>query len=92
MKKKALNVLVVDDDKNFAHTLCDILKSEGYISEEVHSAEAAQKILLSGNFDFVLSDVKMQNQSGSFFTTRSKRTSQSTVHPIDCLYFERDHR
>jgi CheY-like chemotaxis protein len=65
VEKKPLNILVVDDDHNFAHTLCAILQSEGYDCKEVYSVEAARKILLSEQFDFVLSDIKMQDQSGS---------------------------
>ena len=43
MSTKPLNILVVDDDENFAHTLCAILKSAGYQCQEVHSAKEAQK-------------------------------------------------
>lgn len=64
MKKKSLNILVVDDDHNFAHTLCAILKSEGYDCQEAYSVETAREMLMQAEFDFVLSDVKMQDQSG----------------------------
>jgi CheY-like chemotaxis protein len=64
MKMKSLNILVVDDDHNFAHTLCAILQSEGYDCREAYSVEAARDMLMREEFDFVLSDVKMQDQSG----------------------------
>lgn len=64
MNKKPLNILVVDDDKNFAHTLCEILKTEGYNSVEVHSVDEAQDRLKKEHFDCVLSDVKMPDKSG----------------------------
>ncbi len=64
MKNKPLHILVVDDDRNFAHTLCAILQSEGYTCREAYSVEAAREILMREPFDFVLSDVKMQDQSG----------------------------
>ena len=67
MSTKPLNILVVDDDKNFAHTLCAILKSAGYQCHEVHSAKEAQKILELDHFDCVLSDVKMPEKSGADF-------------------------
>ena len=67
MGTKPLNILVVDDDKNFAHTLCAILKSEGYQCHEVHSVKEAQKLLKLDHFDCVLSDVKMPEKSGADF-------------------------
>ena len=67
MSTKPLNILVVDDDKNFAHTLCAILKSEGYRCQEVHSVREAQKILGMEHFDCVLSDIRMPEKSGVDF-------------------------
>jgi DNA-binding NtrC family response regulator len=67
MNAKPLRILVVDDDKNFAHTLCDILHSEGYEAEEVHSVKGAQKILEKQHIDCVLSDVRMPEKSGTDF-------------------------
>ena len=65
MNKRQLNILVVDDDRNFAHTLCEILKSEGYKSKEVNSVKEAQEVLKEELFDCVLSDVKMPDKSGA---------------------------
>ena len=64
MTNKNFNVLVVDDDKNFTFTLCEILRSEGYQCREAHSVEDAQDILIEENFDCILSDVKMPKRSG----------------------------
>ena len=65
MNKRQLNILVVDDDKNFAHTLCEILKTEGYKSKEANSVKEAQEVLKKELFDCVLSDVKMPDKSGA---------------------------
>jgi CheY-like chemotaxis protein len=65
MIKRQLNILVVDDDKNFAHTLCEILKTEGYNSKEVNSVKEAQALIMEELFDCVLSDVKMPDKSGA---------------------------
>lgn len=72
MNKRPLNILVVDDDINFAHTLCEIFRTEGYRSTEVHSVEEAQHILKKEHFDCVLSDVRMQDKSGPelFYTIK----------------------
>ena len=63
--KKPLHILVVDDDRNFVHTLCAILQTEGYRCQGAYSGEAAQEILLKEQFDCVFSDVKMPNESGT---------------------------
>ena len=67
MSTKPLNILVVDDDKNFAHTLCAILRSKGYLCQEVHSVREAKRVLESAHFDCVLSDVRMPEKSGVDF-------------------------
>ena len=61
---KELSILVVDDDMNFAHTLCDILGSAGHQCQHAHSVDAAMGILEQQRFDCVLSDVRMPGQSG----------------------------
>ena len=65
MNKKSLNILVVDDDKNFTFTLCEILRSEGYQCKSANTVKEAREILINGNFDCILSDVKMPEQTGT---------------------------
>ncbi len=59
-----MKILVVDDDKNFTLTLCQILHLEGYKCFEAHSVDEAENILNKENIDLVLSDVRMPNKSG----------------------------
>jgi PAS domain S-box-containing protein len=65
-----LRLLVVDDDRRMTKTLSDILRVKGYRAETVHSgAEALEKIQAAareaeGQFDCVLTDIKMPEMSG----------------------------
>lgn len=64
MEKNKIKILVVDDDKNFTLTLCQILYLEGYKCYEAHSVGEAEKILNQEKIDLVLSDVRMPNENG----------------------------
>lgn len=57
-------ILVVDDDWRMARSLVDILNSEGYKAEEVHSVEDAERRMQGIAFDCVLSDIRMPDRSG----------------------------
>ncbi len=59
-----LRILVVDDDRNMANTLVDIFMLEGYEAEAVHSGSEAMERVGEGNFDCVLSDIKMPEVDG----------------------------
>ena len=65
-----LRVLVVDDDQQMAKTLTDIFRVKGYRAEPAHSGvEALEKVKAAaeeaeGQFDCVLTDIKMPGMSG----------------------------
>ncbi len=62
--KTKLRILIVDDDRNMAHTLADILAISGYEPLEANSPEEALKILNEEQVDCVLTDVRMAGMSG----------------------------
>jgi len=65
-----VRVLIVDDDRQMAKTLTDIFRVKGYRAEAAHSgAEAMEKVKAAaretgGQFDCVLTDIKMPDMSG----------------------------
>ena len=61
---KEFRVLVVDDDCRMARTLADIFRVKGHNAETVHSAMEALEKIKDGQFDCVLSDIKMPEMSG----------------------------
>lgn len=57
-------IIVVDDDKRMARTLVDVLNSEGYQADEVHSVEDAERRMQEIAFDCVLSEIRMPFRNG----------------------------
>lgn len=59
-----LRVLIVDDDRRMAKTLCDILKVKGFEATPAYSGQEALSRLAEASFDCVLTDVKMPEING----------------------------
>ena len=65
-----LRILIVDDDQRMARTLADIFNVKGLRAEAVHSgSEALEKVRAGsgqteGQFDCILTDIKMPEMSG----------------------------
>ena len=57
-------ILVADDDRSMAKTVCDILRRRGWSPTEVHSGEAAVQATATRRFAAVLMDVKMPGMNG----------------------------
>jgi two-component system, NtrC family, response regulator HydG len=62
--KKNMKILVVDDDRRMARTMCDILKVKGFDVLEVNSGEEAIEKAKSEAPDCVLMDIKMSGIDG----------------------------
>ncbi len=58
------SILVVDDEKGQREILVTILKKEGYAISAVPGAREAIGLLDRGEFDIILTDLKMQGMSG----------------------------
>jgi two-component system, NtrC family, response regulator HydG len=63
MKPKT-KILVVDDDRRMAKTICDILRVKGFEVQEVNSGEVAIGKIKSETPDCVLMDIKMDGIDG----------------------------
>jgi DNA-binding NtrC family response regulator len=57
-------ILVVDDDRTLARTVCDILRRRGWAPTEVHSGEAAIEAARARRYAAVLMDVRMPGLNG----------------------------
>jgi len=62
--KKEHNILVVDDNKDFADVFCDILKSNELKAESCYSGAHAIELVKENNFDIVFLDIKMPDMDG----------------------------
>ena len=63
-KKRALSILVVDDDELLLNTLREVLLSGGYKVKTAKDGITALKKLQIGHFDMVLTDLNMPGMSG----------------------------
>jgi DNA-binding NtrC family response regulator len=57
-------ILVVDDEKNMCQYLSIMLRKEGYEVKTAHSGKKALQEIKEGNFDVVLTDIKMEGMDG----------------------------
>lgn len=71
MDKKTL--LIVDDEENLRHMLCELLKSEGYAVTTAANGEEGLQQLDLGEFDAVLCDVRMPVMDGLAFLQEARR-------------------
>jgi two-component system, NtrC family, response regulator HydG len=63
-KKRALNVLLVDDDREMTETLGDILREKSYHVEIANSGNEAIQRVKNRPFDAILLDIKMPGING----------------------------
>ena len=61
---ETLHILIVDDDRMMAKTLCDIFRVKGYQAEVANSGTEALDWVERETFDCVLSDIKMPEVNG----------------------------
>lgn len=58
-------ILIVDDEKEIAELLSDVLKDEGFETEIKHDGYTAIESVRQNNFDLILLDIMMPNLSGT---------------------------
>src|SRR5580658_4178921 len=59
-----MDFLVIDDDKTFRDATCYLIENEGHFAQPASSGDAALTILKEDNFDAVLLDVNLGQESG----------------------------
>ena len=68
-----LRILIVDDDRRMAKTLKDIFNAKGYEAEVAYSGPEALEKMAEGNFNCVLTDIKMPKMNGVEFYRMLKK-------------------
>ena len=84
--KTLLNVLLVDDDINICRTLGLSLKSLDCAVEETHSVAEAAKRIEKESFDLVLTDFRMEKQTGLDLVREAKRLDPDTLVVVMTAY------
>jgi DNA-binding response OmpR family regulator len=79
--KKPISVLIVDDDRDLAESLADVLDARGYAVELAHSGEDAVARFREHDFDLTFTDVKLPGMNGveSFFEFRKIKPDAKVV-------------
>jgi signal transduction histidine kinase len=73
------SLLVVDDERNVAYTVSEILKREGYYVEMSLTGEGAVERLREKEFDLVLTDLHMETVDGISILTELQRHHPLTI-------------
>lgn len=76
-----LNILVVDDDRDFAESLADVLELDGHNVMLAGSGEEAIVLFKENDFDLTFMDVKLPGKNGveSFFEIRGLKPSARVI-------------
>ena len=74
-------ILVVDDDKDHAESIADLLNWRGYGVEAAHSGEDALELFARRPFDLTIMDVKLPGMNGveTFFQLRKMRPGAQAI-------------
>lgn len=61
---KEHNILVVDDNKDFADVFCDILKANNYKAACCYGGRQALELVKDNTFDIIFLDIRMPDMDG----------------------------
>jgi two-component system, NtrC family, response regulator HydG len=61
---KEHNILVVDDNRDFADVFCDILRGNDYTAESCYEGAKAVEKVKESDFDVVFLDIRMPKTNG----------------------------
>src|ERR1700674_445379 len=73
------HILIVDDERSICELLEITFRKDGHRVEVATSGEAARRLLVSGIFDIVVSDIRLPDISGVDLLAYSKEVSPSSV-------------
>ncbi|MBF0524116.1 MAG: response regulator [Deltaproteobacteria bacterium] len=83
-------VLIVDDDRDLAESLADILESRGYVVGVAHSARDAREITSEFESQVAFIDLKLPDGSGTEVLSYLKKILPSCVFVIMTAYADLD--
>jgi len=75
-------VLIVDDEVEHANVMAEALRKPGHVCTIVHSLAAAEDELRHGNFDVVVTDLVMEDETSGLRVLELARLHQSDVETL----------
>ena len=90
----AKRILIVDDDRQCAQLVTNMLEMSGYETEEVYSGGDALRRLSQGNFDLALIDFEMRDIKGDRICLMLRLEEKTKDFPIMIVtaHIERDEK
>ena len=73
-----MNILVVEDERNLADAICQILRNEGIKTEVTYDGTTALTLAKSGMYDALVLDVMLPGMSGLDVVRETRRAGVST--------------
>ncbi len=73
-----MNVLVVEDERNLADAICQILKDEGFRADVTYDGPTGLSMTKSGMYDAIVLDVMLPGMSGIDVVREARRAGVST--------------
>jgi DNA-binding NtrC family response regulator len=73
------NILVAEDEESVREALAEVLREEGYTVTAVSDGRAAMAALDQGEFDLVLSDIRMPNADGLEVLRHTREIAPQTL-------------
>ena len=73
-----MNVLVVEDERNLADAICQILKDEGIRADVTYDGPTGLSMTKSGMYDAIVLDVMLPGMSGIDVVREARRAGVST--------------
>ena len=86
--KESKSILFVDDEEEVLDILVELFSEEGYSLHTATKFEEAVDVLNHHNLDFVLSDLKLPDASGSDLLQLIREKSPETVRVLTSGYFD----
>lgn len=77
--EKKISILIVDDEESVRDSLTNWFIEDGYRVECAENAKKALAILESGNFDIILTDLKMPGMDGLELLQRIKTLNKDSI-------------
>jgi len=81
-----MNILIVEDEKITRITLANLLKNEGYEVQTADNGEAGIMQVQSGDFDLVITDLKLPRKDGIEVLKAAKAKNEATEVVVMTAY------
>ena len=82
------NLLFVDDENEILEILVDLFSDEGYHLHTATRADDAMQIVNTHQIDFVLTDLKLPDSSGSDFLEKVRQSHPDVIRVLTSGYFD----